>query len=63
MKIKADLKYIARMGEKKDDENWDFRNFLKRLDMGGEILDGIVHQITADVTDQIDCTKCGNCPS
>lgn len=61
MKIKTDLQYIARMGKIRDDENWEFRNFLKQIDMDGDVLDRLVHHITAEVSAQIDCTKCGNC--
>ena len=42
-------------------ENWQFRTFLKELDMTTKEIDAIVHQITAEVTLQIDCTKCANC--
>jgi hypothetical protein len=61
MKIITDLNYIEQMGRKKDDENWDFRTYLKQLDIASEELDAIVHQITAEVSLQIDCTECGNC--
>ncbi len=61
MKIETDLKTIEKTGRKKDDENWEFRTFLKCLDMESDELDSIVHQITAEVSSQIDCTACGNC--
>ena len=61
METETDLKRIAQLGEERDDENWEFRTFLKCLDMSGEELDAVVHQITAEVTSQIDCTKCANC--
>ncbi len=61
MEIKTDLKYIEKATKEKDDENWAFRAYLKQLDMGSKELDALVHQITADVSSQIDCTKCANC--
>ncbi|MCA9923653.1 MAG: YkgJ family cysteine cluster protein [Anaerolineales bacterium] len=61
MKIETDLKYIEKMGEVRDEENWAFRTFLKQIDLGTDELDVIVHQITTEVTSQIDCTTCGNC--
>ncbi len=58
MKIVTDLNYIARMGEKNDYENVEFRTFLKGSDAD---LDALVHQLTDTVSAQIDCTTCGNC--
>lgn len=49
------------MGEERSEENWNFRTFLKQLPIDGDELDSIVHQITAEVSSQIDCTKCANC--
>jgi Fe-S-cluster containining protein len=61
MRIEMDLEYIQEMGEARDDENWAFRTFLKGSPIGSEELDTIVHEIAADVTDQIDCIQCANC--
>ena len=55
----TDLKIIARIAAEKEDENDDFRSFLKQQD--GEEIDAIVHKINDIVTAQIDCTLCGNC--
>lgn len=55
----TDLKTIARIAAEKEDENDDFRRFLKQQD--GEEIDTIVHRINEVVTAQIDCTQCGNC--
>jgi Fe-S-cluster containining protein len=59
--IETDLKYIEEIAAEGEDENWEFRTFLKQLDMATEEIDAIVHQITDEVTSQIDCTKCANC--
>ena len=61
MVIEIDLKYIEEMAEEKAQENWRFRTFLKQLDMDTEELDALVHEITDEVSSQIDCTKCANC--
>ena len=61
MAIETDLKHIAKMAIERETENWQFRTFLKELDMTTKEIDAIVHQITAEVTAQIDCTKCANC--
>ena len=61
MKIETDLKHIEQMGKVKDDENVEFRTFLKTHDMSTKELDAVVHQIAAEVSAQIDCTKCANC--
>jgi hypothetical protein len=43
MKIVTDLKTIKKVAEKKEDENWQFRSFLKAYDIEVEELDSIVH--------------------
>ncbi len=61
MYIEKDLKKIESIASEKEEENWEVRSFLKQLDIEIEKLDAIVHQITTDLTSQIDCTECGNC--
>lgn len=61
MKIETDLKYIAKIAKQKDDENWEFRSFLKAHDMDDAELDAIVRRLNEQITAQIDCTECGNC--
>ena len=61
MEIEKDLKIIESVAREKDDENWEFRSFLKQHDYGIDKLDAIVHRITDEVSAQIDCTQCGNC--
>ena len=43
MKVETDLKEIRETAEKKEDENWEFRSFLKGYDIEVEELDSIVH--------------------
>ena len=61
MKIETDLKKIKEASQKKEDENWEFRSFLKGYDIEVEELDSIVHGLLEEVCREIDCTACGNC--
>ncbi len=61
MNIELDLKRIETFTVAREDENWAFRNFLKRLDMDTADLDAIVHRINDEGSAQIDCTQCANC--
>ncbi|MFC1532268.1 YkgJ family cysteine cluster protein [Thermodesulfobacteriota bacterium] len=61
MKFETDLKKIKQAAEKKEDENWEFRSFLKGYDIEIEELDAIVHGFLDQVLKEIDCTACGNC--
>ncbi len=61
MDIVTDLDYIKEVAVEKDDENWEFRAFLKQYDMPRREIDAIVHRLVDKVTAQIDCTKCANC--
>jgi hypothetical protein len=61
MEIITDLEYISELAEKRAEENWEFRSFLKQVDLSRQELDAIVHQKVDEVTEQIDCTKCANC--
>ncbi len=57
--IEKDIEKIYLISKQKEDENFRFRNFLKRLD--SHEVDKIVSKIHSEVTRQIDCTECGNC--
>lgn len=61
MKIETNLKRIKRIAAEKEDENWEFRVFLKQLPMSRQEIDAVVHPIVDEVTSQIDCKKCANC--
>ena len=58
MRLETNLKTIKHLAEEREDENWDFRAYLKRHTDG---LDERVHRIHGEVAAQIDCTQCGNC--
>lgn len=59
--METDLAKIKQIAEEKEDENWAFRNFLKRYDVPIEKLDGMVHQLYRYVASRLDCTACANC--
>ncbi|HBG04590.1 MAG: hypothetical protein A2075_21305 [Geobacteraceae bacterium GWC2_58_44] len=61
MKLETDIKRIEELSQQRDDENWDFRCFLKRADLSVAKIDSIVHELYREVSAQIDCTLCGNC--
>ena len=49
------------MEVRREIENVEFRSYLKFHSLSSEEIDDIVLRILAEVTPQIDCTKCGNC--
>lgn len=57
--IELDLDKIKKLGKLRERENVEFRVFLKQKDSGK--VDKIVHRLNREISDQIDCTKCGNC--
>jgi len=65
MIIETNLEKIKEAAEKKCDENWHFRSFLKgrdkKIDISIEELNFIVYELFERVSIKIDCTACGNC--
>ena len=59
--MELDLIKIKQIAKDKEDENWEFRTFLKRHDMPLEQMDSMVHRLYERVSSEIDCTACGNC--
>lgn len=57
--MESDLSKIKKLAKTREDENWEFRSFLKGYD--AKNLDSIVLALTKKYTDSIDCTICGNC--
>jgi len=49
------------LAERKENENWKFRSFLKQCDLDPDELDKLVTEITDRVWAGIDCTTCANC--
>ena len=59
MVLLTDLKQIEQIVDENETENDRFRIHLKQQD--SEQIDVIVHQLNDQVTQQVDCTFCGNC--
>ena len=59
--LQTNIEKIRYYGEKNSKRNWNFRAFLKSVDLSVEELDQIVHSINDKVTAEIDCTACANC--
>lgn len=58
----VDLVQLRVLAQKKEEENWRFRQFLKtRCDLEREEIDKRVFAATKRVWAGIDCTKCANC--
>jgi Fe-S-cluster containining protein len=57
-----DLVQIRELAEQKEEENWKFRDFLKRkCDLESEEIDRHAFDATRRVWAGIDCTTCANC--
>ena len=57
-----DLVQIRQQAERKEDENWRFRAFLKtQCNLEPDEIDSRVFAATRRVWAGIDCTKCANC--
>ena len=60
--MEKDLETIARLAALKEQENCDFRQFVKfRLGIGSSRLRQIVRDATEFYQEQIKCEDCGNC--
>lgn len=57
--METDLIKIGKLAKKREDENWEFRTFLKGYE--GRDLDSMVHKLVKKYSDSVDCTACGNC--
>ncbi len=55
----TDLNIIANKAQEREQENEDFRLWLKKSDP--EKIDIIVHSLNDKVSNVVDCTTCGNC--
>jgi len=59
--METDINRIKKLAEEREDENWEFRYFLKTCDIPGKKIDAIVHRLYQEISSQIDCNTCGNC--
>ena len=61
MRIEIDIDTIEKLSRQRENENWDFRCYLKGSDLSVSKVDTIVKDLYREVSAQIDCTQCGNC--
>lgn len=61
MQIETDLALLADFAQQREDDNWEFRCFLKQSDIPSSEIDSQVHRLLKTVSQQIDCTACANC--
>ena len=57
--IEIDLEKIEELGKLLEDQNLEFRAFLKG--QNPDKIDKIVQRLNFEISNQIDCTTCGNC--
>lgn len=57
----TDIAALEKLAERKDEENWEYRVFLKEEPFSSKRIDAVVHRLHAEVAAQIDCTTCANC--
>lgn len=57
--IETDLARIQRLSQERDDENWEFRSWLKQN--APDDIDGIVKGLSQKYFALIDCKECANC--
>jgi uncharacterized protein len=57
--IETDLSRINQLSQEHDEENWDFRSWLKQN--APDNIDGIVHALSERYFALIDCKACANC--
>ena len=59
--VETDISKIKKLPKRKENENWEFRAFLKESDISSEEIDRIVKELYAAISLKIDCAKCANC--
>ena len=57
--LELDLEKIEELVKLREDKNIEFREFLKGQDP--DKIDETVQRINIEISNQIDCTTCGNC--
>lgn len=58
--LETDIPKIKALSKGKENENWEFRSFLKECDITPEDIDEIVHELYEQISSEINCTTCGN---
>lgn len=59
--METDIDKIRKLSNEKEDENWEFRSFLKGYDISEEKIYSIIHELFQKVSSEIDCRTCANC--
>ena len=59
MKTEIDLSRIQQLSQEHDDENWEFRSWLKQH--APRNIDSLVKTLSRKYFALIDCTQCANC--
>lgn len=59
--METNLNRIRELSKKKEDENWEFRAFIKGCDISSEEIDLTAHKSYQRVAAVIDCKSCANC--
>lgn len=57
--MEIDLSRIQQLSQEHDDENWEFRSWLKQNAPNN--IDGVVNALSQKYFALIDCTQCANC--
>jgi Fe-S-cluster containining protein len=58
-KIETDLAKLRQLSQEHDDENWEFRSWLKQH--APNDIDGLIKTLSMKYFGLIDCTQCANC--
>jgi len=58
-KIEIDLSKIQQLSHERDEENWEFRSWLKQY--APDDIDVLVNGLSRKYFALVDCTQCGNC--
>jgi len=61
MDLETDLARIRQLARAREQENMDFRRWLKGCDISERRIDRIVHELHTEVAKRIDCLACANC--
>jgi Fe-S-cluster containining protein len=59
--IELDMDKFREYSTQAEDENWEFRSFLKNCEVPEHEIDNTVRRHFRDVSHEIDCTACANC--
>ena len=58
----SDYENLEKLAREKEEENWEFRKFLKFYDdLSDKELDKLVFKIADKIGSEIECTSCGRC--